>query len=55
MQSQDKSLEVRYTKNIDFTDEVAEKFMRRDIRIKDITEQIANQQKKLPYVNPYFD
>ena len=51
---QNASLEIRYTKNSDFTNEIAKEFLERDLRISDISSMIKNKENTIEYIEPYF-
>lgn len=50
---QSKLKEIRYTKHIDFTDEVAEAFLSRDLSNSELIRQIKNSPKPM-LVNPFY-
>lgn len=51
---QNTSLEVRYSKNSDFTEMVAKEFLDRNISIDDITELLNDKFNKADYIEPFF-
>lgn len=51
---QDKQLEVRYTRNSDFTDEVANTFLNRKLSIKNIDDLMQSKKNESLYLRPYY-
>ena len=52
--TQDKSQEVKYTRNMDFNDEVALSFLNSYPGIEEIAEIISGQRKTIQYINPFY-
>jgi folate-dependent phosphoribosylglycinamide formyltransferase PurN len=50
---QDSSLEILYTRNSDFTDEIAKEFLNRDLTISNISNTIDKKKKLIKYINPF--
>jgi len=50
---QDSSLEVRYTRNSDFTDEIAKDFLERGMSILDIENTINKKYGSVDYIEPF--
>lgn len=50
---QDKNLEIRYTRNIDFTDDVAKKYLKSLPSPEEIFEAVKNRKEEL-FVNPVY-
>jgi folate-dependent phosphoribosylglycinamide formyltransferase PurN len=51
---QDANLEVRYSKNSDFTDEIAKEFLDRKVGISEISRMISKKQEITDYIEPYY-
>ena len=52
--TQNSNLEVRYTKNSDFTDVVAKEFLDRNMSIEDIASLINEKFNQSDYIEPFF-
>jgi len=51
---QDRSLEMRYTTNSDFTNEVAQEFLDQDLSIEKIAELISEKQNTVNLLRPFY-
>ena len=51
---QDKSQEVKYTRNSDFTDDVAMDFLNSHPSIDELSEVITDQRNKIKYISPFY-
>ena len=51
---QDKTQEVRYTRNSDFTDDVALNFLNNQTSMNDVSQILTEQRKEIQYIKPFF-
>ncbi|VFR56319.1 hypothetical protein BRI6_0336 [plant metagenome] len=51
--AQDKSREIRYTRNADFNDEVASEFLNRNLRAADLAAMLAKSEQPA-LLSPFF-
>ena len=51
---QEADLEILYTKNSDFTDDVAKEFLDRNLTISEISSMINEKKGLIEFVNPFY-